>query len=239
MGGATDPVPPPVIVGYVEPAVAVYENTLAWLNLIEASIEQQHLSDDFFKENTKKVRALGQKLIAISKKELAGKSLNCEEYKFIEQFGGIVDYITQGLLQMQWFGVGTDTSIAVVADVFTQGEEEKCLQVGVGYADEIYVPVYIEGELYLTRGAVFRYYEFKQPLSNRLTNGQWHKLLAQRKVPPLEKWQEALYGPPLPMRTTMPLGGYSERIESSKVHNNVDKEAEFGNLLQELGKSPR
>ena len=34
------------------------------------------------------------------------------------------------------------------------------LEVGVGNAAEIYVVVPIEGKLYLTRGAVFDYFEF-------------------------------------------------------------------------------
>ncbi|MEW6103524.1 MAG: DUF3160 domain-containing protein [bacterium] len=46
----------------------------------------------------------------------------------------------------------------------------------------------IDGYLKLTRGAVFSYYEFIHPASDRLTDEKWQKMLKQGKAPPLPDW---------------------------------------------------
>ena len=59
---------------------------------------------------------------------------------------------------------GPDKSIAVVADIYTRNvrgcDKNGVLHVATGNANNIYVVVEIEGNLYLTRGATFSYYEF-------------------------------------------------------------------------------
>ena len=53
---------------------------------------------------------------------------------------------------------------------------EEVLEEGVGDAYTIYALVPSEEGLTLTRGAVFSYYEFKQPLSERLTDEAWQAM---------------------------------------------------------------
>jgi hypothetical protein len=76
--------------------------------------------------------------------------------------------------------------IAVVTDVYTYND--KCLEEAVGMGDEIYVIAEINGLLYLTRGAVFSHYEFKQPTSNRLTDENWQKQLLNNEDPLPAVW---------------------------------------------------
>ena len=76
---------------------------------------------------------------------------------------------------------GPDKSIAIVADIYTRNirgcNKNGILHVATGNANNIYVVVEIEGNLYLTRGATFSYYEFVQPLGTRLTDEEWQKML--------------------------------------------------------------
>lgn len=69
---------------------------------------------------------------------------------------------------------GPDKSIAIVADIYTRNirgcNKNGILHIATGNANNIYVVVEIEGNLYLTRGATFSYYEFVQPLGTRLTD---------------------------------------------------------------------
>ena len=84
-----------------------------------------------------------------------------------------------------WYDVqGTDKSIAVVADVYTangdNNPEKSVLYEGVGPADEIYVVVEVDGYLYLMRGGVFSYREFKRPMDEpRMTDEEWQEKLKQ------------------------------------------------------------
>jgi hypothetical protein len=60
--------------------------------------------------------------------------------------------------------------------------------VGVGSAAQIFVVVPIGGKLYLTRGAIFNYYEF---ISNkRLTDEEWQKQLKENRQPPRPDWTD-------------------------------------------------
>jgi hypothetical protein len=49
-----------------------------------------------------------------------------------------------------------------------------------------------KGRSVLTRGAVFSYYEFTQPLQRRLTDEQWQQMLEKGKAPAQPKWIAAL-----------------------------------------------
>ena len=69
----------------------------------------------------------------------------------------------------------TDKHMAVIADVHTS--DSAYLEAGVGTAAEIYVAVTQYGKIYLTRGAVFDYYEFVS--GERLTDEEWQEQLKQ------------------------------------------------------------
>jgi len=81
--------------------------------------------------------------------------------------------------------------MAVVADVFTTNDI--CLELGVGRADDIYCIVNIGGYDYITRGSVFSFYEFQQPISNRLTDKEWRDNLNEGKAPKRESWFEKVF----------------------------------------------
>ena len=81
----------------------------------------------------------------------------------------------------EWTSVeGADKKIALVADVLTSNGDNNpnhsILYEAVGPGYEIYVVVEINGMLYLTRGAVFSYREFKRDVNApRLTDEEWQK----------------------------------------------------------------
>jgi hypothetical protein len=47
------------------------------------------------------------------------------------------------------------------------------LEAATGNASDIYVVVNIDGDLRIARGSVYSFYEFEQPLSDRLTDSEW------------------------------------------------------------------
>jgi hypothetical protein len=62
------------------------------------------------------------------------------------------------------------------------------LEEAVGRVFEIYVVVEIEGQLVLTKGGVFSYYEFPWPMSDRLTDEAWREMLETNQIPERPYW---------------------------------------------------
>jgi len=73
-------------------------------------------------------------------------------------------------------GIGDPDQLcmALVADVFTNGEAGVVLETAVGIPYRLYIPLNDkQGGKRIATGYGFSYYEFTQPMSNRLNNEQW------------------------------------------------------------------
>lgn len=87
-----------------------------------------------------------------------------------------------------------------MADVYTanadNNPEKGVLYEAVGPAHEIYVVVEIDGYLYLTRGAVFSYREFKRPLDEqRMTDEEWQEKLEEYPSTGIPAWMREIIVP--------------------------------------------
>ena len=101
--------------------------------------------------------------------------------------------------------------MAVIADVHTNPEYgyEEVLEVGVGNPFVIYVVVQDHrGNLRLTKGATFSYYEFIHPMENRLTDEGWQDML-DNDPPQLPEW--ILLSIPLVSVSVMPTMSSKEK----------------------------
>jgi len=88
---------------------------------------------------------------------------------------------------------GKETTLVV--DVHTDVNSEQVLEEGIGYVDLVLVAYKIpEGNIILGAGPTFSYYEFKQPMSDRLTDEQWKELLEQGQQPSRPDWIQSFYG---------------------------------------------
>jgi len=98
-------------------------------------------------------------------------------YYFLDQ---IVDFAEELeihlILDNHTFDSSADTD-PNIDDVHTDALNGLVLEEGVGYPFDIFVIVPIEDTLKVTHGAVFSYYEFSQPISNRLTDEAWQDTL--------------------------------------------------------------
>jgi hypothetical protein len=124
-----------------------------------------------------------QFLINCSVKELNNQELSRKEYNQLLVYGGTLENITLSMADGEILS-DTDKNMAVVADVHTN--PGLYLEEGVGTASEIFVVVPIGGKLYLTRGAVFDYYEFTS--GTRLTDEEWQKMLNTKTAPKRPDW---------------------------------------------------
>lgn len=192
--------PDPIVVGYVEPNLPFWKSMSGILQATRLILEQNDCLTDDLKGKTEQLNDYVNFLIQVTEKELRGEKLTEPEYRTLEYMGSSIEYFTLSVLDPDldldhWSLVeGPDKSIAVVADIYTRNirgcNKNGILHVATGNANNIYVVVEIEGNLYLTRGATFSYYEFVQPLDTRLTDEEWQKMLEEKKAPAVPEWMK-------------------------------------------------
>jgi hypothetical protein len=129
-------------------------------------------------------------LQTISIKELEGTVLSDEEYELIQSSGAILGDIVALPTDVEYVS-DTDDDMAVIADVHTDPNAREVLEEAVGNPMVILVAVHIDGQVVLTRGAVFSYYEFTWPMDDRLTDESWQDMIAQGEELPLPAWTES------------------------------------------------
>lgn len=181
-------------VGYVEPNIQVYEKLLWLTRFSRENLKQRNLAVEGIDEKMVRFEELLEFLISCSIKELNNEPLTEDEYVQIGYYGGTLENITSSFAGdgVRWFEITSDTdkNMAVIADFYTAAPNEFSpggyMESGVGPAQEIYVIVPIEGQLYLTRGAVFSYYEFLS--EERLTDERWHEMIREDNTPLMPEW---------------------------------------------------
>ncbi|NLK86596.1 MAG: DUF3160 domain-containing protein [Clostridiaceae bacterium] len=181
----------PFVRGYVEPNIEVYSRLLWLTRYSRENLHAREMLSEDMKLSMERFEKLLQFLIDCSVKELRNEELTREEYDRILFYGGELERLTSSCTDegVRWFEITseTDKNMAVIADVHTT--PGYYLEEGVGTASEIFAVVPIGGKLYLTRGAVFSYYEFVS--DTRLTDEEWQKALKEKKQPPLPVWTES------------------------------------------------
>jgi len=186
-------VPEPPVVGYVEPVPEFYARLLTLTEMtnkgLKGLVPQEELEKLKIEQGLNRFSEILTKLLEISQKELENKSLTDEEYNFIKNFGSI----SEGLIETV-SGGDVDPDIfktVLVADVHTEGNTEKVLEEGVGYIKTLVVAYKLpQGHILVGAGPVFSYYEFKQPMENRLTDEVWREML-ETKAPSEPEWTKS------------------------------------------------
>jgi len=180
----------PPVVGYVEPMPEFYSRLLALTKMTNQGIENLLSPETSEKLDVSigldRLAEILERLKAISIKELENQPLDDGEYNFIENFGSISENLIETIS-----GGNADPSVyktVLVADVHTDGNTKKVLEEGVGYLKTMIVAYqHPEGHILLGVGPVFSYYEFKQPMDDRLTDEAWREIL-DSNPPPEPEW---------------------------------------------------
>jgi hypothetical protein len=192
LGGVFDE---PEVKGYVEPNPEAFARLAALTTMTIDGLEVRGLLDGSevmweTKSNLQRLELLLTQLVGIAEKELTGAPLTQEEQDVILYYGGLLENLTIAAAdkdEVEGRAFVEDEEAAVVADVATD-PMGFVLEEGVGRIFEIYVVAEIEGQLVLTKGGVFSYYEFPWPMSDRLTDEAWREMLDAGQTPPRPYW---------------------------------------------------
>jgi hypothetical protein len=180
---------PEAVRGYVEPQPEVYARLAALAKQMRTGLEGRGLLDAEYRDKLERLESLLLSLKTMAEKELAGEALSGEEYELIRNIGGILEGITTFSAKVkEQITSEADERMAVVADVHTDVNTGQVLEEGVGDAFLIYAIAPVEGKLVATQGGVFSYYEFTQPMDDRLTDEAWQEL---EPKPDLPVWTES------------------------------------------------
>ena len=166
--------------GYVEPVPEVYARLLALARLTKDRMAAMKCLDEEMTRRLDATETLLARLLEISKRELENQVLKEEDYEYIRKFGGA--------MRTACVGGGfrdearDELKTTLVADVHTDGNTLEVLEEATGQLAVIVVVNKLpDGKLYASCGPVFTYYEFKQPMKDRLTDGTWIEMLAEGK----------------------------------------------------------
>jgi hypothetical protein len=178
---------PPQVKGYVEPVPSLYARLASLCQMMMTGLDSRSLLSSRIQEKLQHLKDILLDFQTISLKELEGTSLTDDEYRLIQNSGNrldaIVTFPSDNLTTSD-----ADDDMAVIADVHTDPNSGQVLEEGVGHPMVILAAVRIEGQVILTRGAVFSYYEFTWPMNDRLTDEAWQDTIAQGTEPALPSW---------------------------------------------------
>ncbi|MFZ5918048.1 MAG: DUF3160 domain-containing protein [Chloroflexota bacterium] len=160
--------------GYVEPQPEVFARLAALTRQMRIGLDDRGLLSDEYRDKLERMESLLLALKTMAEKELRGEALTDEEYATIRSIGSILEALVTFSPQVQeQIESDADARMAIVADVHTDTNTGQVLEEGVGNAFVILAIVPIEGQATVAQGGLFSYYEFTQPMSDRLTDEAW------------------------------------------------------------------
>ncbi|AAM04002.1 DUF3160 domain-containing protein [Methanosarcina acetivorans] len=171
------------IEGYVEPVPEFYARMLALTKMAHSGLNDMEVLDEQSDKDFTTLEHTLERMLNISIKELENKELTEEEYEFIRNFDQNIAPMLENV------DIKSQTSV-LVADVYT-GPGGNVLEEGTGKLDLMVVAYrQSDGRIVLGAGPVMSYYEFWQPLGERLTDEEWRDMLANAP-PERPEWVES------------------------------------------------
>lgn len=163
--------------GYVEPEPVVFSRFENLAKNTAKGLDELGYLSSADEDNLEKLADLASKLKTISVKELQDEKLTDDEFELIEAYGGEIEHFWLDAIKAQTgeeYPSSDNYPAALVVDVATD-PNGTVLQMATGDPALIYVVVPVDGKLRIAEGAVYSFYEFEQPISDRLTDTEWRK----------------------------------------------------------------
>lgn len=163
--------------GYVEPEVQVWSRFTRLAARARDGLKSFGLLSSEDEENLNRLEQMASQFLTMSEKELKNQLLSDEEYELIRNYGGNLEHFWLEAFKDEGENINSgDFPAAIVTDIATD-PNGACLEVGTGNPSRIYVIVPIDGELHICVGAVYSFYQFEQPISERLTDSEWRQMM--------------------------------------------------------------
>ena len=165
--------------GYVEPEPVVFARLSALTAATSSGLSGYGLLDGDDASNLQLLKDLSDQLQVIAEKELRNETPTDAEFDLIRDFGGQLEHFWKEVYKNETtknYISGRDFPAAIVTDVATDPNGQ-VLELGTGTVGEVYVVVPVDGSLRIATGGVYTFYQFAQPLSERLTDTAWREMM--------------------------------------------------------------
>ena len=164
--------------GYVEPEPEVFSRLSVLTQATMSGLSGFGMLRSEDEANLQLLKELADRLCMIAEKELRDETLTNDEYELIRSYGGQLEHFWQEVYKdRSEYATSREFPAAIVTDVATDATSGNVLELGTGHVSTIYVVVPVDGSLRVASGAVFSFYQFPQPLSDRLTDSAWRKMM--------------------------------------------------------------
>lgn len=145
-------------------------------------------------------RNFARDLARIARREVEGKPLRPADLRWIELVGARLEALTLNMpssdgAQSIGAQARAERGIALATDIHTNLMRGQALQLAIGRIMDFWVAVPDGVGQTMTQGGIFSFYEFTQPMSDRLDDAQWAERVAAGKQPPLPAWTDSFVGP--------------------------------------------
>ena len=189
----TDTTSSTVLVGYVEPNVAFWEASATLLDNTKVFLTERNRLSKKSSKNLEWLIDLVSFLNETSQKEITGKSLDKASFQRIASIGDDCHNFALGLINPNFNtrNQKINSSIAYATNLFN-GKKNMHIIGGIGQVNSIITIVEIDGYLYMTRGAIYSYYEIPAYSKSYIGQRQWQKLL-DNDIKPVDWMQDLFY----------------------------------------------
>jgi hypothetical protein len=191
MGGAGEPKLPR---NWVEPDPVPFARVQAMADLERQGLKERNLLNKRLDGLLADISELSGFMARIAADELAGTPIRARDNQRLMYLGGELEDLWWRTSDLKPGNVPTpDDATAIVADIASGRDHAtdtiKVVEVATGYVDDILVLVPDDkGRFQVARGGVYSFSEFHQPLSDRLTDKAWLRILASGEAPPRPDW---------------------------------------------------
>jgi hypothetical protein len=187
--------------GYVEPYTSFFESVRDLSGTLSQRIGSAEIPEDL--PESARIRSMRDnmasfyasfagtmdKLVELTKAELAGRPFTKEQTKFLKQTidirgGGSGGPFYTGWYTTLFYGDRPDHYKPTVADVHTDPDSGQVLHEAVGDANFVVAAIDNGKDRAAYVGPVFSYYEFSVPGAHRLTDEEWAERIQAGKTPP-------------------------------------------------------
>jgi hypothetical protein len=184
----TKPLPEPI--HYIEPNVPFWITSAIGMQKLYTVLEKYDFMDGKTAQVLTAMHSLFVKAAEISGLEANDKEVPAADLAWIRNIPKQLSNLVIALLSNGGAYADDPDSLrmALVADVFTNAEIALVLETAVGIPFRLYIPLYDkQGGKRIALGYGFSYYEFSQPMSNRLNNDEW-KAIVYKENPDMKNY---------------------------------------------------
>jgi hypothetical protein len=184
------PLPEPI--HYIEPNVPFWTISAIGIQKLHAILEKYDYMDGRTAQILASMHGLFVKAVEISKLEADDKEVPVTDLVWIRNIPNELSKLVIAQLSIGggngYMNDSDSLRMALVADVFTNAESGTVLETAVGIPYRLYIPLNDkQGGKRIALGYGFSYFEFGQPMSNRLNNDEW-KAIVYKENPDMKNY---------------------------------------------------